>query len=423
MDRPIDGESSLARARRLQEQLWRDLDHQQVSAVRVLRELARKHAVAPEPVPVVFTSMLGVDDDLARSVRWPDHTRSQTPQVWLDHQVIEIPEGLLLSWDSVDELFPDGLVDDMLSAYSDSLRLLAETDWTRPLPGALPPQQCAVRELVNDTAGPLPEQLPGGGLLHTPFFDIAAVEPDRIALVDDDTCVSFGELADHSRRIAALLAEHGVCPGEAVAVTASRGATQVAALYGILAAGAAYVPVAKDHPPLRRDTILDRAAVTVWLVDEVPEGSAARVRTVSIADAKRCPPASVYQGDSADTVYLIFTSGSTGTPKGVEVSHRSAANTLDDIRCRYRIGATDRVLAVAATDFDLSVFDLFGVLGAGGGAVLVGDRDRRDPSRWLELARQHGVTLWNSVPAVLDMLLTVAETGPGLPAALRLALV
>ncbi|MGY1949204.1 condensation domain-containing protein, partial [Nocardia asiatica] len=116
-DRPAVGESWLGRVRRLQQQLWSDLDHQQVSAVRVLRELARESDAPADPVPVVFTSMLGVDDELARSVRWPDYTRTQTPQVWLDHQVIELPDGLLLSWDSVDELFPEGMVDDMLTTY------------------------------------------------------------------------------------------------------------------------------------------------------------------------------------------------------------------------------------------------------------------------------------------------------------------
>ncbi|WP_460696503.1 non-ribosomal peptide synthetase [Nocardia thraciensis] len=424
-DRPADVESWLDRARRLQEQLWRDLDHQQVSAVRVLRELARENAAPAEPVPVVFTSMLGVDDELAWAVRWPDHTCSQTPQVWLDHQVIELPDGLLLSWDSVDELFPAGMVDDMFATYVAQLRRLADADWTLPLPDPVPPQQRAVRDRANDTTGPSPREAPGGGLLHTSFFDVAAADPGRTALIDADTDIGFGALAEHSRRIAALLIERGIRSGAAVGVTAARGAAQIAALYGILAAGAAYVPIAKDQPPQRRNAILDSAEVSVLLTDdsercgEVPESC----RIVDIAEADRCPPAPVYRGDPGDLAYVIFTSGSTGTPKGVEITHGSAVNTLDDLRCRYDIGAGDRVLAVAAADFDLSVFDVFGVLGAGGSAVVTGDEDRRDPLRWLALARDHGVTLWNSVPAVFDMLLTVAEAGPGLPRTLRLVLV
>ncbi|WP_280499465.1 non-ribosomal peptide synthetase [Nocardia farcinica] len=430
-DRPGAQESWLGRVRRLQEQLWHDLDHQQVSAIRVLRELARDSAA--EPVPVVFTSMLGVDDELARSVRWPDYTQTQTPQVWLDHQVIELPDGLLLSWDSVDELFPDGLIEDMFAAYHGLVRGLGDLDWEQPLAPALPARQRAVRDRVNHTAAPVT-----GELLHAPMFEVAAADPDRTALVTGDTVVSFGALADHSRRIAALLAAHGVRPGDAVAVCAARGAALVAALYGVLAAGAAYVPVAVDQPVQRRTAILDQAGVAAVLTDDTrrfpapahptaparPAGAAAAEPPVlDIADARGHEPAPVHRGSGCDLAYVIFTSGSTGVPKGVEIEHRQAVNTLADLRDRYGLGASDRVLALAAADFDLSVFDLFGVLGAGGSAVIVSDEDRRDPERWLALVREHGVTVWNTVPAMLDMLLTVAETVPEPLPTLRLALV
>ncbi|WP_280490442.1 non-ribosomal peptide synthetase [Nocardia carnea] len=442
-DCPVGSESWSGRVRRLQEQLWSDLDHQQVSAVRVLRELARDSAVPAEPVPVVFTSMLGVDDELARSVRWPDYTRTQTPQVWLDHQVIELPDGLLLSWDSVDELFPEGLVDDMLAAYHRLLYRLAEVDWEQPLDTALPvlpPGQQTIRDRVNDTAWPAAlddlttaEAHSAGrnapdSLLHTEMFDIAAADPGRTALVDGDTTLSFGELAERSRRIAALLLSHGVRPGDTVAVCAARGTAQVAALYGVLAAGAAYVPIARDQPPQRRTAILQQAGVAAVLTDDTArfptaEPNAGGAPVVSIADAQEHEPAPVHRGSSGDLAYVIFTSGSTGVPKGVEIEHGQAVNTLADIRDRFGLSVDDRVLAVAAVDFDLSVFDLFGVLGAGGSAVIVADEDRRDPDRWLELVRKHTVTVWNTVPAMLDMLLMAAESGPGLSSALRWALV
>ncbi|WP_280196192.1 AMP-binding protein, partial [Nocardia farcinica] len=417
-DQPARGESWLGRVRRLQEQLWRDLDHQQVSAVRVLRELARESAVAAEPVPVVFTSMLGVDDELARSIRWPDVTRTQTPQVWLDHQVVEVADGLVLSWDSVDELFPDGLVEDMFAAYQGLVLGLGDLDWEQPLAPALPARQRAVRDRVNDTAAPV-----AGELLHARMFEVAAADPGRVALVDGAVTVSFGDLAEHSRRIAAMLSARGVRPGDAVAVCAARGAGLVAGLYGVLAAGAAYVPVAVDQPVRRRTAILDQAGVTAVLTDDRARfaGGAVQVPVVTIADARRYAPAPVHRGSGCDLAYVIFTSGSTGVPKGVEIEHRQVVNTLADLRDRYGLGAGDRVLAVAAADFDLSVFDLFGVLGAGGSAVIVSDEDRRDPERWLALVREHGVTVWNTVPAMLDMLLTVAETVPEPLPTLRLA--
>nr|MDT0526122.1 AMP-binding protein [Streptomyces sp. DSM 41633] len=112
----------------------------------------------------------------------------------------------------------------------------------------------------------------------------------------------------------------------------------------------------------------------------------------------------------------IYTSGSTGTPKGVAVSHRAALNTLVDIEERFGIRPGDRALGLSALNFDLSVFDVFGMLAAGGALVLPGTADRRSPDRWTELCRRHGVTVWNSVPALMQMLVEHLESaGDQLP--------
>ncbi|MEC6487941.1 AMP-binding protein, partial [Pseudomonas aeruginosa] len=83
------------------------------------------------------------------------------------------------------------------------------------------------------------------------------------------------------------------------------------------------------------------------------------------------------------SAYIIFTSGSTGEPKGVEVTHAAAANTIDVLNARYGVGPDSRVLAVSSLDFDLSVYDLFGVLGVGGAVVLLDEDHRRDAAAWL----------------------------------------
>jgi mycobactin phenyloxazoline synthetase len=110
-----------------------------------------------------------------------------------------------------------------------------------------------------------------------------------------------------------------------------------------------------------------------------------------------------------DTAYILFTSGSTGEPKGVAVPHGAAMSTIEDLDQRLELGPGDRCLAVSALDFDLSVFDLFALLGAGGAVVLVGETDRREASAWLELAVDHEVTVLNCAPPLLDMVLGAAD--------------
>ncbi|RII84923.1 non-ribosomal peptide synthetase, partial [Clavibacter michiganensis subsp. insidiosus] len=148
------------------------------------------------------------------------------------------------------------------------------------------------------------------------------------------------------------------------------------------------------------------------------------------AAARPAPGAGRDGVDPAHPAYVIYTSGSTGTPKGAILSHHAAHNTLVDIRERFGVGPDDRVLALAGLGFDLSVFDVLGVLGAGGAMVLPDPRRRDDPSHWAALIARHRVTLWNSVPAQARMLQdyrdAVAATGGAAdgdgPSTLRLAL-
>ncbi|WP_239099451.1 condensation domain-containing protein, partial [Micromonospora andamanensis] len=141
---PEPGTGLAARARALQEQMWRDLDHQAVSATWVLREMARRAGLAETSMPVVFTSALGVLDGLdttaAADFAWGI---SQTPQVWLDHQVREYADGLAVNWDHVEGLFPPGVIDQMFGAYQAALDWLATGDWSAPLPVSGPARDIA----------------------------------------------------------------------------------------------------------------------------------------------------------------------------------------------------------------------------------------------------------------------------------------
>jgi amino acid adenylation domain-containing protein len=129
------------------------------------------------------------------------------------------------------------------------------------------------------------------------------------------------------------------------------------------------------------------------------------------------------RGAPDDLAYVIFTSGSTGEPKGVMVDHRAALNTILDVNRRFEIGREDRVLALSALSFDLSVWDVFGTLAAGG-AIVIPDADRtRDPGHWVALAESVGVTVWNSVPALMRLALEhVDSRGDRLPDSLRLVM-
>jgi len=415
------------RAHDIQAQFHKDVAHARYSGVQVQRDLARLRAGERIAAPVVFASNLGTPligpecrERLGR-LHW---MISQTPQVWLDFQIYEDEDGLLLAWDAVDALFPDGLIEQMFAAYARLLDFLLvdRAHWQASCdPLADSPQ-------TNRWRRALPYRTPvAEHCLHQDFFRHAAADPQRIALIDPYRGpIRYGQLADQALRAAALLNGQGVRSNDAVAVTLPRGAGQIAAVLGILALGATYVPVGIDQPAARRQSVHRRAGIAHVVTDGEHLHSLAWPQECLALDiaaaanvAALTQPVEVAPDQSA---YIIFTSGSTGEPKGVEVSHRAAWNTVDDINSRYAVAATDRVLAVSALDFDLSVYDIFGLLSRGGALVLVGEEHRRDAMQWLELLSRHRVTLWNSVPILLDMLLHAAEAEPPEPLPLRLAL-
>ncbi|WP_020658818.1 non-ribosomal peptide synthetase [Amycolatopsis benzoatilytica] len=395
LDVDLIAEASFAdHAKALQERMHTDAAYAAYSGVEVLRDLSR-HQGEQVLAPFVFTSALNLGELFDESVRrlfgeavW---IISQGPQVLLDAQVTEVNDGLLINWDVREDAFPAGLVDDMFAGFSQLVTRLGQHDatWDLPVGGDLPVAQAAVREKANDTAGPRSEKL-----LHQGFFEHARQDPDAVALVwGQDGQLTYGELADRALRVAAGL---DVQPGAAVGVSLPKGPDQIAAVLGVLAAGASYVPIGVDQPPARADRIrrLAGLATTLTTVDTMAE-----------------PLAEPVLGDPEAIAYVLFTSGSTGEPKGVEVPHRAAMNTIEDLNERFGIGPADRCLAVSALEFDLSVYDIFGLLSAGGTVALVDEADRKDARVWAELIAARGVTLVNCVPALLDMLLVSAAPG------------
>ncbi|WP_309138992.1 non-ribosomal peptide synthetase [Nocardia cyriacigeorgica] len=418
----LDAQDSFAgRARAITAQLFADLDHRSFDGVEVLSELTRR-AGSPVLMPVVFTSTLGSDDAGALRGRIRRGI-TRTPQVWLDCQVTPYDDGLMIAWDVRRGVLAGDTAADAFAAFLDLLTRLAEEPgtWTEPYPVALPPAQRARRDAYNDTAA---EHAPR--LLHERILARADADPDAPAVIHRDTVLDFAELRRRVAATAAALRKAGVRPGDQVAVLMDKGPEQVIAVLATSVLGAAYVPIAITQPMARRERIIDRAGAAVvltqsWLRDagEVP-AAAAPLAVDLLAGVDTVPEVA---GDPDAPAYVIFTSGSTGEPKGVVVSHRAAANTLDDIEERFAVSPADRVLGVASLAFDLSVWDIFGVLAAGG-AVVLPEQDRvSDPSHWLELVQRHAVTLWNSVPGQLQMLLDVLESTPGARAeSLRLVL-
>ncbi|GIJ24431.1 non-ribosomal peptide synthetase [Micromonospora lutea] len=415
------------RARALGERVFDDLDHRLFSGVEVLRELARRRGRdAAAVLPVVFTGAIGVgggEPSVAGRKPRPVYGISQTPQVWIDCQVGDQFGGLDMNWDIREGVFPDRLVDEMFDAFVQLLHRLAVADaaWAAVDPQPLPQAQRERRVAANATDAPVPDCL-----LHEPLVAYARENPDRTAVVDAAGSMTYGDWLARAAGVAERLRAEGCRPGDLVGVLIDKSREQVVGVLGVLLAGGGYVPVDLGQPAVRRDRILIDSGARFAVVAGTSAGTLpAEVAVVDVTEARPVPLAEIPDNPGPEQTalaYVMHTSGSTGTPKGVMISHRAAANTVHDINERFAVTGSDRVLGLAALSFDLSVYDLFGPPARGAALVLPDPARRGDPSHWAAMVAAHGVTLWNSVPAQLQMLMHYLDVEPADLSSLRLAL-
>ena len=270
-------EPFVARAARMQKQLWSDLEHAHVSGVAVLRELNRSrggHTRASMPVVFASTVPFGAKEASPAAAGLAQHlvtmgesgrevsSSIRTPQVWLDHQVVEEHEALVVNWDVVEQLFPEGMIDAMFGAYLALLQTLCEDEqaWRRQVGPLVPDEDLAVRRAVNATAAPVID-----GLLHEGIEAWAESDPERIAVIAPDRTLSYRDVDRMSNQIDRFLRGRGAGPGSLVAILMEKGWEQVVAAVGILKSGAAYVPIDAAVPAARLKVLLENSGITLAL--------------------------------------------------------------------------------------------------------------------------------------------------------------
>ena len=251
----------------------------------------------------------------------------------------------------------------------------------------------------------------------------AARHPDVTAAIGSRGTLSYAELIDRADHVAARLLEAGNQRGRRVALFAERQADSIAALLGILQAGAAYVPIDPEYPIERRRFIVRDAGIdTAVTTAALKEGLEGIVRRSVSLDERAAQPSSAAVGlpiASADPAYTIYTSGSTGEPKGVVVSHENLTSSTE-ARVRYYTESPGRFLLIPSLSFDSSVAVIFWTLTQGGTLVIADEASQRDPRALCSLVAEHGVTDLLCIPTLYREMLI--QSGPALQS-LRRAIV
>lgn len=266
----------------------------------------------------------------------------------------------------------------------------------------------------------------------------ALARPEAIAIVDRERELTYRNLYDRATSLADLLAELGVRRGDRVGIYLDKSIEAVVALYGILSAGAAYVPFDPQAPAQRLAYIARDANLRVLLTGKekagtwrslVDEGapleslvvlntderldSPSNVRLHTATDASRAATRTDPQAIDGDLAYVLYTSGSTGTPKGVMLTHRNCLAFVEWAAGEFSVSQEDRLSSHAPFHFDLSTFDLFAAALVGATLVLVPPEVSVFPAGVRRFMVENEITVWYSVPSVLTLLVTRGGLEPG----------
>jgi non-ribosomal peptide synthetase component F len=266
----------------------------------------------------------------------------------------------------------------------------------------------------------------------------AVTDPSAPAVVAGDACLTYGELAEHSRRLADRLRTLGAGPDLPVGLYLDRSAAMVTAIHGVWQAGAGYLPLDPGWPPGRVATVFADArpplvVTSPALADRIGplatehgavlcvlDGAASEPDTGPLEAARTAPNGRRGRGtDGGDLAYLLYTSGSTGQPKGVVVPQRAVVNLLLSYVDQLRLTATDRWAAVTSPTFDISVLELVLPLLCGATVVVVDAAAAADGAALRQRLTATGATVLQATPTTWRMLMTAG----GAPAGVRLRLV
>jgi amino acid adenylation domain-containing protein len=273
--------------------------------------------------------------------------------------------------------------------------------------------------------------LPSDRCLHEAFEAAAARSPEAVAVVHDERW-TYRRVNAAANRLARHLRSLGVGPDVRVGVCLDRSPLLLVALLGILKAGGGYVPLDPGYPPRRLAAMAEGCSCALVISREalagnLPSGCGRPLLLDSDAGAL----AGLAEHDLGTTAgpddlcYIIHTSGSTGEPKPIALRHRGVMNNIADLNERFGVGPGDAVLALSSPSFDMSVYEFLGMTAAGGTVVIPAAGLASDPAHWAELLAAEGVTVWNSAPALLGLLVDhleqAGEPHPELPG-LRLSL-
>ena len=335
---------------------------------------------------------------------------------WFINGIIREDKAVDLQIQYNTDLFTNSAVKALFEGFEAFLRQLSEDG--DQLISELPVTSLSQRQKVLVDWNATDREFSSTRTLHGLISEQAQRSPAKTAIEFGTTELTYRELDEQSNQWARFLQSKGVSAGQLVGLCTPRSQQMVVTLLGILKAGAGYVPLDPAFPTERLKYMCDQSKLELVVADDSVRDQVAAFgkNTLFIqefagqVDAQ--PTEQLENNVEADsTCYVIYTSGSTGNPKGVSVPHGAVANFLHSMAEEPGFNSDDKVLAVTTLSFDIAVLELYLPLITGGVSVIATKEMTTDGNRLFNALADHEITLFQSTPATLRLLINSGWTG------------
>ncbi|CAI1913542.1 Tyrocidine synthase III [Serratia quinivorans] len=398
------GGSFVSRAQALQDDVLGALDHLTFSGVDLARQL-QSHSQGSPALPVILTNCLGWETLPAHApVRYFDGV-TQTPQVAIDIRLTQdADKNLLLCVDYAEQALDGEQVQAMLDALQRRVMLMCQQAELEIAPS----QFIDYRHYRHNHDEASFSAYPYLAELAERLFNDPQPRP---ALICDQQTLTYPQLGEQVAAVMANLQQRGLGPGSVLALYLARSPEHVTISLACALLGIIWVPIDINSPPERTAYLLTncRPDLVVQRGElETPNGVTPAALLAPSASHAALPDRQTLteRSASSEASYYLYTSGTTGKPKCVVLNNRATANVIGQTLQRWAVTTDDVMISVTPPHHDMSMFDLFGSLSAGATLVLPAPHQEKDAISWNQLVERHRVSLWCSVPAILEMLLT-----------------
>ena len=387
------------RAAKLQLDVLEGLQHLAFSGVDIARLLFESHGPGPV-LPVVITNGLSWPVSAADSPMRLVSGLTQTPQVAMDIRFSANDKGaLVLDIDYAREVLAPAVVGDILNALVKAIGQIAAC-------GNFTLETGAVIDTHHYRCNsPATEAHPERFLARIAenIFDPAN---HRIALISGERQISYAKVGESVARVIGALKDRGLARGQVVAICLPRSPGHTLVTLACALTGMVWVPIDAAAPGERRQYLLDNCGPDLVINQGEEVDYPSTTFDELLAAPPALPPTLEDLSLSDAPAFYLYTSGTTGKPKCVVLCNRATANVIGSTLSHWGVSENDVFMSVTPLHHDMSVFDVLGCLTAGATLVLPGLCEEKDALRWNQLIARHRVTLWCSVPAILEMLLS-----------------